>query len=364
MRVAVFGIKAMPAFAGADRVAERLLEHMPDHDYTIYVLRGAGRRPENTGRCRYVEVPALRGKHLRAFSYFFFSALHFVLHGDADVAHVHNSEFGLFCPMLKLRRRTRIVGTFHGMHNGPVERAKWGWFARGFLRLSEWVFVRSCDELTTVAPLPVAPARSVHYIPNGVDKWVPPAKPAQLPKDFPPLAPRSYILFACGRLDRTKGLHHLLRAYRDVPGEHSLLAVGDFSHDAHYSEEIEEQAERDSRVVLYRSLLNRDSLFRVLAESAAFVFPSEFEAMSMMLLEALSCGALVICSDIAENTAVVGNDYPFLFRSGDPVALAGALERAVRDLSDSDDVRSLAERRSSEFRWPEIAGRYEALYTG
>ena len=42
MKVAVLGIKTLPAYAGADRVAERVLENLPgEHDVTIYLLRGA-----------------------------------------------------------------------------------------------------------------------------------------------------------------------------------------------------------------------------------------------------------------------------------------------------------------------------------
>ena len=61
------------------------------------------------------------------------------------------------------------------------------------------------------------------------------------------------------------------------------------------------------------------------------MFPSEIEAMSMMLLEVISCGVPVLASDIAENVEITGPDYPWLFRNADPANLAEKLARFLRD---------------------------------
>lgn len=354
MRIAIFGIKTLPAFAGADRVVERLLEHLPEHDYTVYLVRGSGPALACTDSRHYVYVPALRGKHLRAFSFFLISSLHFLIKGSADIAHVHNVDFGLFCPLLKLKRRLPIVGTSHG---SPYVREKWGLGAKAFLRLSESAFRHSCDVLTSVAPIDV-PGRVVEYIPNGVDAQEPVAT-SDFDYEGLGLTRGGYILFACGRLDSTKGLHHLLKAYRSMKDAEPLLVIGDFSHDAGYSRMIESSSLLDPRVVLFRSLLDRATLFDVVRNSSVFVFPSEHEAMSMMLLEVIACRKVAVCSDIPENLAVVGDDYPLLFRSGDPHSLREALGRA----NDSEDValRRYAET-VSRFRWDEIARRYDAVY--
>ena len=355
MRIAIFGIKTLPAFAGADRVAERLVEHLPQHDYTIYLVRDDATKLTCSDDRHYVYVPTLKGKHLRAFSFFLLSALHFLVKGRAEVAHVHNSDFGFFCPILRLRRSVRVVGTFHGR---PYRRDKWGRGAKAFLQVSERVFIRSCDVLTSVAPMEIA-GRDVQHIPNGVD--APEVAEAGNGFDYEGLglSRGDYVLFACGRLDRTKGLHVLLEAYRALPGQTTLLAVGDFSHDAAYSHEIEESARADDRVVLYRSLLDRPTLFDVTRNASVFVFPSAYEAMSMMLLEAIACRKVVVCSDIPENVAVVGEGYPFLFRSSDSASLAEVLTRAK---GADDAVRDVYEEIVSRYRWSEIADRYDSIY--
>jgi glycosyltransferase involved in cell wall biosynthesis len=361
MRVAILGIKQIPAVMGADRTVESLLGRLPaENDYIVYVVRNTASTPAATENLQYVRIPALPGKHLRAASYFCLSSLHAVVRGRYDVVHVHNSDFGAFCFPLRLRRGVRIVGTFHG---DPYARGKWGRSAKLFLRFSEWCFVRAAHTLTSVTPVKRVARREVQYIPNGIDAWTSAglAEPALLEKLG--LSAGGYVMFACGRLDQTKGLHHLLRAYRRVPGSRMLLVVGDFAHDRSYARDIEGAASRDDRVLLQRTLLPREELFEVVSRSAAFVFPSEVEGMAMMLLEAISSGAKVVCSDIPENLEVVGRDYPLTFRSGNATDLGAALERALLPTADGV-AEALRQRVIERFQWGVVARRYAGLYVG
>jgi glycosyltransferase involved in cell wall biosynthesis len=361
MRVAVLGIKTLPAFAGADRVVEQLLAHFSEeNEYSIYLIRDGRPRMCCTDSRHYVYVPALRGKHLRAPSYFLLCCLHFLVKGNSEVVHVHNSDFGIFCWLLKLKRGVRIIGTFHG---DPATREKWSRFAKVLLRASEAAFVHACDTLTSVSPDKDVARHLVHYIPNGVARQATsPIDEAQFPYQSLGLTEGEFVMFACGRLDRTKGLHHLIAAYRDVQSTARLLVVGDFSHDSRYAQEITDAAVGDDRIVLHKSLLDEASLIGVLRKCAVFVFPSEIEGMSMMLLEAVMFGRLVICSDIPANVAVVGEDYRFLFRSRDVSSLRAALEGALDGEEPNGSVGSLRKRVSETFRWERIALEYEAQY--
>jgi glycosyltransferase involved in cell wall biosynthesis len=360
-RVAVLGIKSLPAFAGADRVVEHLLDRFsPENEYTVYLIRDGGPTLACTADRHYVYIPALKGKFLRAPSYFILCCVHYVLKGRYDIAHVHNSDFGVFCPLLKLKRGARVIGTFHG---DPSTREKWNWLAKALLRASESVFVRACDTLTSVSADKVVTGRAVHYIPNGTDG----AASVQTSGENVPyrdLALREceYVMFACGRLDRTKGLHHLLEAYRELRTNARLLVVGDFSHDVGYSGAIDRAASADSRVVLHKQLLDQKTLLDALRRCAVFVFPSEVEGMSMMLLEALMSAKVVVCSDIPANLAVVGTDYPFLFASHDSSALRSVLASALDVSMEGWDAGPLRKRIAGMFSWDKSAAAYEELY--
>jgi glycosyltransferase involved in cell wall biosynthesis len=360
MRVAILGIKSVPGVMGADRAVESLLPHLPTgHDYTVYVVRGIGPRPVDRPNVKFVRIPALRGKHAFAASYFLLSSLHAALFGGYDIAHVHNSDFGVFCLPLRLRRRLRIVGTFHG---DPYLRSKWGRGAKAFLRVSEWCLVRAAHALTSVSPVKRVPGRKVAYIPNGIEPWQAQPEHWHAASQRLGLNGAPFVMFACGRLDPTKGLHHLTEAYTALPDGPELLVVGDFSHDAAYSQRIEAEAQRDGRISLHRELVPRAELLEAVARSAVFVFPSEVEGMAMMLLEAVSCGAKVVCSNIPENLEVVGADHPGLFESGSPSSLRKALGRALATNGQASATNGIRRRVLDRFRWEAAAARYGQLY--
>lgn len=368
MNVAVLGSKSLPAFAGVDRVAENIVRHLPADDgqrYHVYVVRTPAqpRSFDYAPNVRVIPIPALPGKHSRATTFFLLSALHCALVLRPDLAHVHDSAFGPFAWILKiLRPRLPILGTFHG---NPYDRAKWSRFAKGFLRFSEAAFIRGCRALTTVARAKVAEVQAcsrtpIEFIPNGVNP-APDVPQTRLAEKIG-LVPGRYLMFAAGRMDPTKGLHHLLDACEQLRPDLPLLVVGGFEgHNQAYSEQLLARCRADQRIVLLPRLLSQPELFELVAGARLFVFPSEIEAMSMMLLEVVSCGVPVLASDIAENVEVVGADYPWLFRNADAAHLAEKLAAFLR-AGPGPEIAALRERCARDFNWTAIAARYLALY--
>ena len=368
MQIAVLGSKSLPAFAGADRVAENIVQHLPAAGGVrchVYVVRTPAqpRAFDFAPNVRVIPIPALAGKHSKATTFFFLSALHCALALRPDLAHAHDSAFGPFAWILRiLRPRMPILGTFHG---NPYERAKWSRFAKAFLRFSEAAFVRGCHALTTVARAKVAEVQArvktpIEFIPNGVDPD--PAIPRTGLAEQHGLVPGQYLLFAAGRMDPTKGLHHLLDAYDRVRPGLPLLVVGGFEgHDRDYSDQLLARCRATEHVVLIPRLLTQPELFELVAGAKLFVFPSEIEAMSMMLLEVVSCGVPVLASDIAENVEVVGADYPWLFRNADAAHLAAQLARFLES-GPGPEIAALRARCARDFNWTAIAARYLALY--
>ncbi len=368
MKIAVLGSKSLPAFAGADRVAENILLHLPvgdGHRYHIYVVRTPAQpQPfDFAPNIRVIPVPALQGKHSRATTFFLLSALHCALVLRPDLVHAHDSAFGPFAWILKiLRPRLPVLGTFHG---NPYERAKWSRFAKGFLRFSEAAFIRGCSALTTVARAKVAEVQArcktpIEFIPNGVNPA--PVIPRTLLAEKFGLVPGKYLMFAAGRMDPTKGLHHLLDAYDRLKPGLPLLVVGGFEgHNQEYSAQLLARCRATEHVMLLPRLLTQPELFELVAGAKLFVFPSEVEAMSMMLLEAISCGAPVLASDIPENLEVTGPDYPWLFRNAD----AGHLTEKIAAFLHTGlgpETAALRDRCARDFNWTAIAARYLALY--
>jgi glycosyltransferase involved in cell wall biosynthesis len=362
MKIAILGIKTLPAFAGADRVVESLLENLPhENKYDIYLLKNEAEQLSCTDRMHYIYVPAIGGKHLRPFIFFLLCTFHFLFKGNADIVHVHNSDFGLFVPILKLKRKAKIVGTFHG---NPYERGKWNALAKLYFKFSELLFFHFCDALTSVSKRESKRKKGVKYIPNGVDFFSEGTLSGRFDFSKFNLELNNYFLFACGRLDSTKGLHHLLDAYLNGGFAEKLLVIGDFSHDLKYVKQIRETASKSDRIIIHDRLLSKGDLIEVLKHCRVFVFPSEVEAMSMMLLEAISCKKVVICSDIEQNVEVVGRDYKYLFSIVKKNDLLQKMRMALQDEKQEEMMERLFERCAAKYKWSSIAEEYTQVFEG
>ena len=112
-------------------------------------------------------------------------------------------------------------------------------------------------------------------------------------------------------------------------------------------------------IVAHRGLLGRDELMEVVRRCRLFLFPSEYEAMSMMLLEAISCRRPVVVSEIPENTELLVPDYPYTFRVADAASLDATLTAALEDPNVEAWGDRLFERCMRDFGWKTIAESYE-----
>jgi len=92
-----------------------------------------------------------------------------------------------------------------------------------------------------------------------------------------------------------------------------------------------------------------------------FVFPSQYEGFGFPVLEAMACGAAVVCGNRSSLPEVAG-DAALLCDPTDVAALARAIEQALtdRDLNASRRQRGLA--RAAQFTWEQTAQRTLEVY--
>ena len=369
-KIAVFGIKTYPAFAGADRVVENILHnldgHKGDYHFFVYLVKGRERLADLPNR-HFIYIPAFKGKHLHAFSFFFLCTLHMLFVRRYDLIHAHKSDTGFFTLLLCLRYAGKILGTFHG---DPYKDAKWGAFAKRSLKVSEHLFIRSCSKLTSVSPVKTVAGRRVLFVPNGLEQIDPGLFRSYKNKSINyralALGKKQYLLFAAGRLDKIKGLHHLIDAYEKGYIREPLLIISDFSHDRVYGEAMERRIRnlKHPGIVLIKKLLPKNDLFDVMMNAQMVVCPSEIEAMSMIVLEVLACSTLLVCSDIESNKVILGTDYKYLFRSKDADSLLAAVQAASADWK-RGQIQEFLQKRfeiQQRFDWKKIAETYLQIY--
>ena len=362
MRIAHMGTKGLPSNGGAERVMEAIVRRLAvRHEITVYCRADYTPADVRVPGVRLLRIPTLPGKHLQPMSLFVLSAFHAVFFGDYDLIHVHNVEACWVLPLLRLRYK--VIATAQGSMT-RLARSKWGPVARTLMGLAEYPYLFLPNCVTSVSQVDAdyfeqRYGRMVVYVPNGVDEQPAAAADNSILHQIG-AQPGQYLLFAAGRIDPTKGCHLVLQAFGQLNLDMKLLVVGDLEQVPEYGQRVRQMA--NDKVVFVPHISSKEQFFGIVRSCRLFIFPSIFEGMSLMLLEAASFGLPLICSDIPENRAVLGRRALY-FRSGDAGDLAEKLSWATQHL---DVMASYARQAEAWVKqnhsWDKIADDYEALY--
>ena len=358
MNIAIMGIKGVPGHHGVEVVVDSLVPHLASlgHAVTVYGYESYTKSADDYFGARIRTVPGIDAKNLEMISHMWNAAVDARRRGF-DIVHIHSTDPCLLAWLP--RPRYGIVATSHGQ---AYLRKKWSVAAKVVSKIAERMFIHYPDAITCVsAPLcdyyRTHYKRDVAYIPNGITFREAPDSGWLRRWN---LEPGGYLLSSAGRIERTKGLTTLIEAYRSLGTRLPLvIAGGGSATDAAYFNEL--KAHKPDGVV-FVGFLTGDEYYALYAHARVFIFPSEYEAMSMTLLEGLSYGVPTVYSDIPENEAVArGLALPF--RVSDPGSLAGQIRRALENRAEAEALGAKARetiRRNHD--WSVIARQYDEIY--
>ena len=95
--------------------------------------------------------------------------------------------------------------------------------------------------------------------------------------------------------------------------------------------------------------------------AALFVFPSLYEGFGLPVLEAMACGAPVICSDGSSLPEVAGNAARRV-DTRDPATLAVAMESVLANAGLREEMRVKGLAQAARFSWEQAARRTLEVY--
>lgn len=286
---------------------------------------------------------------------------------DLDVLHVPNN----FLPAFRCRK----VVTIHDLPflrlpetHLPLERARMVLFTR--------LAARRADRILTVSEFTkgditdaygVEPAR-ITVTPNAADRDV-----------FRPFddAARDafrrrmalsweYLLFV-GTIQPRKNLPTLIEAYARLRArgrtDHHLVLVGRLGW--LYDDVFRLVRERHlGEVVHHFDAVDAPVLAGFYNGATAFVMPSRWESFGVPILEAMSCGCPVVCSNAAAMPEVYG-DAALAFDPSSPDDLAAQLERVLDDAALRRDLVRRGFANCDRYSWERtaalVAGVYDAV---
>jgi glycosyltransferase involved in cell wall biosynthesis len=107
--------------------------------------------------------------------------------------------------------------------------------------------------------------------------------------------------------------------------------------------------------------LDQSDLAVLYSHARVFVLPSVYEGFGLPVLEAMACGAPVVCSNAGPLPEVAG-DAAVLLTPEDPSAWAEAIGRVLSDASLAVELRARGARRAREFSWERSARATREVY--
>jgi glycosyltransferase involved in cell wall biosynthesis len=172
-----------------------------------------------------------------------------------------------------------------------------------------------------------------------------------------------YLLFV-GTLEPRKNLRALVSAYHALlKRREDLPALVIAGAEGWRYDDLYRQVQREGLAPQVRFLghVADADLPALYSAAAVFVYPSLYEGFGLPPLEALACGAPVVCSNRSSLPEVVG-DAALLVDPTDVGALAGALERLLDDEALRRDLRARGIARAAQYTWARTAAETLNVY--
>lgn len=295
---------------------------------------------------------------------------------DKDILHAAETYNGYSYQCARVRRGTGKKMVLTVWENIPFQslRAFRGVASNEriyeFIKENTDVFIAVTGRARKALQVEGVPEEKIRTVPVGID--VARFKPARDPamREELGIADGEFALLFVGRLTPEKGVYDLLHAMklmaldRGMDGVRVVLAGAGPEREG-----IVRRARKlgvEGRLRLAGNF-SYGAMPRLYNAADAFVLPSipvHFwqEQFGMVLLEAMASGLPVVATASGSIPEVVG-DAGILVQPGDPVSIAGAVERLAGDAALRGALGARARSRAeSEFDTAKVAGQIEAVY--
>ena len=252
----------------------------------------------------------------------------------------------------------------HPELHSPAQRAIHGKLGRSLGRCARIIAVSENTKRDLLKYYPY-PSDRIRVVPLAADPVFRPIRdPAILSEAKGRLAlPTVFVLSVC-TLEPRKNLIGLIRAFHHaiprLPHDCKLVLAGGLSWGTGELRETLRQLRLDSRVVMTGFLTDVD-LVALYNLTACLVYPSRYEGFGLPVVEAMACGAPVVCSNSSSLPEVAG-DAAVLVPPEDITGLSQAIESFVNDPSKRNEFASHGMARAAAFSWSRTASDTISVY--
>ncbi len=340
MKICMLIPRFLPVIGGTERQCWILSRELAKRGNRVFILTQREKGTPYFERKENVEIFRLPGLSLPGFPSFglFFSATLFLVLFAAkyEILYVHLATSlaigGLLASkFLGKKSAVKFAGAGFTGDVGTSKKKIWGGFKLKLIKDNFDFFVAPSKEVARELAEEKFPWNKIKLISNGVDTNyfipLPAEKKEELKKQFG--VGRKKVFLFVGRIAPPKDVGFLLDAWKNVSPERKVLfIVGEGPDKKRMEEKIKSEGIKD--VVMAGAT---DDVRQYYQMADFFILPTRAEGMSNSLLEAMSCAAIPLASDIPANRETVENGKNgFLFSMENEREFIGLLEKAMDGL--------------------------------
>lgn len=255
---------------------------------------------------------------------------------------------------LPKKRFRRQVATFHdlfvltGNYSTPDFRARFAQQAKEAAAAADLIIAVSAFTASQVEQHLGVPASQIRVVHHGVtERRIPPHE-------------RENVVLCVGAIQRRKNQAALVRAFRAMPDDWSLVLAG--SRGFQSAETMDAiAASPAAKRIQVTGYLTDEELSAWYGRAGIFAFPSLDEGFGMPVLEAMQAEIPVVASNTSAIPEISG-DAAELVDPHNEDELAGALLRVATDEKRRRQLVGRGRDRAAQFTWEDAVGKTLAVY--
>jgi len=319
MKIAQVIIRFWPAVGGAEEhvleISKRLVRD--GHDVTVYTSDLESEVPWKRLKESPKEYQGIKIKRFKAINIPHYPTLKRLKLGDFDIIHTYAMPKSYSDFIVRKYKNVVLSTVGLHLHDDPRKKSLLGYLFRQILiklyyfligkntlRKARVIHCFSTHEKEYVRSLGVK--NKIQVIPSGVNL-----------KDYKKGVNKGYLLFI-GRIDRGKGLEHLIKALNGT--KERLVIVG---KDFGYLDELKKLVNELGVCVEFKGYVAKNEKKRLLSNCKALVLPSKYESFGRVIIEALASGKPVVATRTGGITDIIKAN---LVEYGDVIALRKAIK--------------------------------------
>lgn len=365
-KVAIVGIQGLPAnYGGFETMVENIIgENCSEGiEYTVFgsskdMVKTRDLKEYKGAKLRYVD--SFKANGAQSTPYDIVSLLKCVGKGY-DVVLVLGVSGCIFLPIFRLLYRGKLIVNIDGLEH---RRAKWGKFAKWFLRFSEKCAVKMADVIVSdnvgiqnyVTETYHKHSEMIAYGGDQALRVVNPEREKEILAKFG-LEKGRYAFTVC-RIEPENNCHVTLEAFAKMPegaNLKKLMFVGNWSR-SDYGMQLMAKYEAFSNIMIQTPIYDLDTLYVLRSCAGMYVHGHSAGGTNPSLVEAMQFPVPIVAFDCIYNRETT-HGKALYFADADEL-----LSKLTDEGNHSAVGQAMQEIAKKEYQWKIIAEKYEALY--